>query len=45
MKSGEIVELTETMEPETLPRKIRNRQEFKKWWRDRKLRRTSINKK
>jgi hypothetical protein len=45
MKNGGIVELTETTEPETLPRKIRNRQEFKKWWRDRKLRRASINKK
>ena len=45
MKNGGIVELTETMEPETLPRKIRNRQEFKKWWRDRNLRKASINKK
>jgi len=45
MKNGGIVELTETMEPETLPRKFKNRQEFKKWWRDRKLRRASINKK
>jgi hypothetical protein len=45
MKNGGIVQLTETMEPEKPPRKIRNRQEFKKWWRDRQLRRASINKK
>ena len=45
MKKGGIVELTEALEPETLPRKIKNRQEFKKWWSDRKLRRASISKK
>ena len=45
MKNQRIVELTEAVEPETVPRKIRSRQEFKKWWRDRKLRTASINKK
>jgi len=45
MKKQGIVELTEAVEPETIPKKIRSRQEFKKWWRDRKLRTASINKK
>jgi hypothetical protein len=45
MKKGGVVELTETVETEPPPGKIRSRKEFKKWWSNRKLRRASINKK
>ncbi len=38
MKEGGMIELTEAIEPETLPKTIRTRKDFRKWWRDRILR-------
>lgn len=38
MKGGGMIELTEAPEQETLPKKIRSRKDFRKWWRNRRLR-------
>ncbi len=40
MEEGGMVELTKDVEPEMLPQKIGSQKEFKRWWRDRKLRRS-----
>ena len=38
MKEEGMIQLTEATQPGTLPKKIRSRKDFRKWWRDRRLR-------